>query len=154
MHELSLSYFLLTSTFNVSAISLSISELPNGGQRLAFGISPSPISAGSDWKTAVTGVNYGIGDLDDALRDTKTFGQLMNGFGDYFGESHSLAMKEFSIKPIFGLYLDFGLKSVSMGSGTKTTFVFMGGGLYLGGSGKFRGTIYFFDWMASDVPRI
>ncbi len=133
----------MNSTFNVSAISLSISELPNGGQRLSFGISPSPISAGSDWKTAVTGVNYGIGDLDDALRDTKTFGQLMNGFGDYFGESHSLAMKEFSIKPIFGLYLDFGLKSVSMGGGTKTTFVFMGGGLYLGGSGKFRGTIYF-----------
>ncbi len=134
----------MDTSFLVSFISLSITELPNGGERLSFGISPTCLVKGDKIKNVETEVDYGLSfsDIKQAFSETKEWGDAVNMLGKPFGRSHYLGMRAFAIRPIFGLYLDFGLKSLNMNNETKMTMSFMGGGLFLGGSAYFRATLY------------
>lgn len=128
----------MEATFNVKNISLSISALPNGGQRLAVGFIPKSAEEKEKEATADNGVNYGVKDIKEAFKGIKEFGKEMSDTG-------SLGMKSWGLKPIFGIYLDFGIKNVyhTEDNSTENKLVFIGGGLYLGMTGKFRVVQYF-----------
>lgn len=124
----------MNATFNIRMISLSISELPGGGQRLSVGYIPK-----TEKKLADNGVDYGVKDIKKAFKGIVQFGKDIKEAND----EASIGMKSWGIRPIFGLYLDFGIKNINYTDHVSKKLVFIGGGLYIGITGNFRIVQYF-----------
>ncbi len=125
----------LDATFNIKKVSLSLTELEGGKQRLSVGYIPKSDEENAD--IADDGNEYGLFDLANKAAGVKNFGEKA-------GSKSSLGMKSWGLFPIFGLYIDFGVKEVQKYTEhTSKQFVFCGGGLYIGITGSFRLVQYF-----------
>lgn len=126
----------MTATFNIKSISLSITELPEGGQRFSIGYIMRTDAAIEKSGTADNGEKYGVKDLKKAASDVKNFGKKAK-------ELSSLGMSSWGLAPLFGMYVDFKMVKRQFSDGERTDFAFDGGGIYLGITGNFRLVQYF-----------
>ncbi len=133
----------MNATFNIKQVSLTISELPNGGQRLSVGFIYKTEEEKEAGDKADDGVNYGLTDFKAAASGIKAFGEGVKAAG-----KSTMFMPSWGVYPIFGVYLDFGVKNVYYTENVGKKLVFIGGGLYLGMTGNFRLVQYFIvGWM-------
>ncbi len=114
----------LNAFFNLEFISLSLTSLPDGGERLGVGY--VPLSEKTDFP--------GSGMTQEEIEKGA---DLFKDIGELAGNKNSIGMAEWGLSPIFGLYVDFGIR------GEDDGLVFTGGGFYLGISGDFRIVQYF-----------
>ncbi len=128
----------MNATFNIKMISLSVSELPNGGQRLSVGYIPK-----TKPKPADNGVNYGVKDIKEAWQGIKDFGEEIDKKLKESNDLATIGMDSWGIRPMFGLYLDFAIQNVDYTEHVSKQLAFIGGGLYIGLTGNFRIVQYF-----------
>ncbi len=111
----------LNAFFNLEFISLSLTSLPDGGERLGIGYVPL-----SDGHFMSPGLSK---------EEVEKGADLIDDIGKLAGNKHRIGMYEWGLSPIFGVYLDFGL--------TGGELLFIGGGVYFGLSGEFSIVQYF-----------
>lgn len=130
----------MTANFNVWYLNLQVIELPDNGLRLGIGAVGKfdKLQSNGNFGQNDNGVNYGKTDLKGAIKGAKEFGKEV-------GSKTTVGKGGWGIFPTFGLYMDFGIKEISLGDYEDTIMepVFLGGGMYLGVSGAFKLTQYF-----------
>lgn len=124
----------MTANFNISYLNLQLIELPDNALRLGIGA----IAKFGNSEVNDNGVNYGKTDFKEAIKGVKDFGKQV-------GSKTTVGKAGWGVFPTFGLYMDFGIKEISLGDYDDTVMepVFLGGGMYLGVSGRFKLTQYF-----------
>ena len=127
----------MNSTFVIKKVALSISELPEGGFRLSIGYVKGKEDAepddDNDHKVPFT--------PDRIKHEIKKVG----AWGDLVGPKNAVGVAGGGIYPMFGIYLDFGLKKITHMDDThtqQTKLLFLGGGAMLGATGSYRFVIY------------
>ncbi len=126
----------MNATFNVKSISFTVTELPNGGMRLSIGYIHKSDADKTRENTADDGNEYGVKDIKKAFSGIKDFGEKSN-------DKSSMGMKSWGLYPVFGVYLDFGIKNVYYTENVGKKMVFIGGGIFMGITGNFRLVQYF-----------
>ena len=129
----------MNSTFLIKNISLSISQLPESGFRLSLGYAVGvPASKADDAEEHK--VPFSPGRISEEFDKVKQWGQVVGG-----EPKGSFGLSGGGLYPTFGIYLDFGVKSVKhlddKGS-QQTDLVFLGGGAMIGAVGKYRIVLY------------
>lgn len=133
----------MTTTTNFGKFSLSITELPNGGLRLSFGrVFKGEKLAKSDAMLDSGTAKEKLDSIGKAATEIKNMGQSLKEMNATSPMS-SVGMRRWGLAPLFGIYLDFGIKNIYYTEYATQKLVFIGGGLYLGGMGKFRVVQYF-----------
>ncbi|MBR4880134.1 MAG: S-layer homology domain-containing protein [Clostridia bacterium] len=128
----------MAGTFNIKKLSMTLSDLPNGGHRLAVGaIIKSQKLAQAD-AMLDNGGSYKMSEFTKAASDVSTMGEELRASG-----VSSIGMRSWGVAPIVGAYFDYGIKNVYYTDNVTQKFVFVGGGLYAGITGKFRHVQYF-----------
>ncbi len=120
----------LNAFFALDAVSLSLTSLPDGGERLGIGY--VPLSE----KREIPG-------SDISHEQVEKGADMYKDLGEMAGNTNAIGMYEWGLSPIFGVYIDFGI------TGATRELVFIGGGLYFGISGDFSLVQYF---MVGAVP--
>lgn len=133
----------MTSTNNFGNFSLSITELPNGGLRLSFGrVFKGEKLAATDARLDTGTAKKKLDSIGKAATEIKNMSQSLKEMNATSPKS-SVGMRTWGLAPLFGIYLDFGIKNIYYTEHVSHKLVFIGGGLYLGGMGKFRVINYF-----------
>ena len=133
----------MAASFDLKYISLSVTPLQDGGQRISVGAMPKSWGANDSSHnfdgTADNSKTYKLSDFKELTKDLKKMGMDSGTKSEMLGST-------WGIYPTFGLYMDFGIRDLG-GANSSTTstakdFVFSGGGLYIGAFGNFRLTTY------------
>ncbi|MBQ5760145.1 MAG: hypothetical protein IIV85_00135, partial [Clostridia bacterium] len=133
----------MTSTTNFGNFSLSITELPNGGLRLSFGrVFKGEKLAKSDSMLDSGTEKDKLDSISKAATEIKNMGQSLKEMNATSPKS-SIGMRRWGLAPLFGIYLDFGIKNIYYTEYVTQKLLFIGGGLYFGLMGKFRVVNYF-----------
>ena len=132
----------MNSTFMIKSVTLSISELPDGGFRLCLGWAKGKESAEADDDT-----DHQVPFTPERIKnEIKKAGE----WGSLVGPKNAVGFSGGGIYPMFGIYLDFGLKEINhldkdpvtgQGSSEKV-LMFLGGGATIGAIGDYRLVIY------------
>ena len=128
----------MNATFLIKGVTLSISELPEGGFRLGLGYAKGIEDRGTDDGGTEHKVPFTPDRIAHEFDKVKTWGRVV-GPKDVVGFANG------GVYPMFGIYLDFGLKSVTHlddQHSQETELIFIGGGAMLGALGNFRIVIY------------
>ena len=120
----------MNAFFNLDYVSLSLTSLPDGGERLGIGAVP-------------LADEHVMSDSGISKEELEKGADLFKDMGLLAGDTHFIGMGSWGLSPIFGIYVDFGVK------GSDGVLEFTGGGFYLGISGEFRLVQYF---MVGAVP--
>ena len=125
----------MTAVFKFSNITLGVTPLPNGGQRISVGYIPEWAGKRSeDDGKSDTREQYGKFDFSKAWGDISEFGTLLSSTGQRLNVFNGGGVSAF-----FGVYLDFGVVLED----NNPTLEFMGGGAYLGAIAWYRVVSYF-----------
>lgn len=131
----------MTAVFNVKKVNLTITPLEDNGMRIGIGAIPKSLGADSGANnngTSDNGVEYGKTDFKKAFAGIKDFGKEVNS-------KSGIGMSNWGLYPVFGLYMDFGIKDITQDYDETEikALEFFGGGVYLGITGNFKLTQYF-----------
>ncbi|MEE1048875.1 MAG: hypothetical protein U0M60_15840, partial [Clostridia bacterium] len=132
----------MDATFNVKKFSFTLTALPNGGQRLAIG---RIFRFDNNYEKEQLPDDGGLPDEKNpgkfrpySLSDIMELGEGIKKFGTKLKDKGSLGMRNWGVGMIGGVYLDFGFKDIQYTDEVARELVLIGGGLYVGGTAKFR----------------
>ena len=131
----------MNCTFNTGKFSFTLTDLPNGGQRLSFGVIMKSAQLTKAMTTPDNGGDYKITQIAQAAKDVTAMGESLKEIKA--GGMGSIGMRRWGVAPIIGIYLDFGVKNVYYTDNVSQKLVLIGGGMYFALMGNFRLVQYF-----------